>query len=147
MPTPAPTSSRSSIGWPARALSSATLMASAAEVTVYLVAYDVLNALGRSRVWRAARLRRRSEVQAPATTVDRLEAALRVASAFYVRPVKCLQRAVAAAWFLRARGCSCALVIGAHVARKEAHAWIEIGPRIVGDPKRLRRFFKVLTRT
>ena len=73
-------------------------------------------------------------------------ATIDTASALYVKPVKCLQRAIVATWYLRLRGYACVLVVGAHVARKEGHAWVEAGGQVLGDPRRLRRFFRPLAK-
>ncbi len=117
-----------------------------AEITVYLIAFDVLYRVGMKWIWRTLQPRTGHELPASTAHVAALASALDCASAFYVKPVKCLQRAVAATWYLRARGYACLLVVGAHVARKEGHAWVEVGGEVLGDPRRLRRFFRPLAR-
>ena len=116
------------------------------ELTVYLVAYDVLSRRDTEWPWHVSRPREGVETSASDETIAELASALAAACAFYIKPVKCLQRAFVATWYLRVRGYACALVVGAHVARKEGHAWVEAGPRVLGDPRNLRRFFQPLTR-
>jgi hypothetical protein len=116
------------------------------EVAVYLIAYDALSLAGMKWVWRLVQ-RQPRDARPPADAgVARLARAIDTASALYVKPVKCLQRAIVAAWYLRLRGYSCVLVVGAHIARKEGHAWVEAGGVVLGDPRRLRRFFRPLAR-
>jgi hypothetical protein len=117
-----------------------------AEVTVYLIAFDALYRVGMKWIWRSLRPRTGHVRSAANEHVAALASALDTASALYIKPVKCLQRAVAATWYLRARGYACLLVVGAHVARKEGHAWVEVGGHVLGDPRRLRRFFRPLAR-
>ena len=121
-------------------------MVRVAEVTGYLIAFDVLYRVGMKWIWRTLRPRPGDERPASNNDVAALASALDTATALYVKPVKCLQRAVAATWYLRARGYACLLVVGAHVARKEGHAWVEVGGHVLGDPRRLRRFFRPLAR-
>jgi Transglutaminase-like superfamily len=113
---------------------------------VYLVAYDVLYAVGMKWIWRTLRAPAPRDVAPSADIVVTVPSALEAAAAIYVKPVKCLQRAVAVTWFLRRRGYACVMVVGAHVARKEGHAWVEAGDQVIGDPRHLRRFFCALTR-
>jgi Transglutaminase-like superfamily len=140
------TSSRSSTGCWLRAYSFVRQTLRVAEITIYLIAFDVLYRVGMKWIWRTLRPRTGHEGSASHEHVAALASALNTASAFYIKPVKCLQRAVAATWYLRARGYTCLLVVGAHVARKEGHAWVEVGGEVLGDPRRLRRFFRPLAR-
>jgi hypothetical protein len=138
------TSLASSIGLSARAFSYARQLVRVAEVTVYLIAFDVLYCVGMKWIWGTLRRRTGHERAASTALVAALASALDTAAALYIKPVRCLQRAVAATWYLRARRYGCLLVVGAHVARKEGHAWVEVGGQVLGDPRRLRRFFRPL---
>jgi Transglutaminase-like superfamily len=140
------TSSRSSISWFARACSSLPHLMRVVEVSAYLVAYDVVQQIGARWIWQTLRARSTRDAPAPVELVTALASALDTAGAFYAKPVKCLQRAVVATWYLRNRGYDCLLVVGAHVARKEGHAWVEANGQILGDPRHLRRFFRPLAR-
>jgi transglutaminase superfamily protein len=130
----------------ARAFSCVRRMLRVLEVGAYLFAYDVLSLFGMKWVWRLVHRQPRQAATPADEIVIRLARAIDTASALYVKPVKCLQRAIVAAWYLRLRGYSCVLVVGAHVARKEGHAWVEAGGQVLGDPRRLRRFFRPLAR-
>jgi hypothetical protein len=140
------TSSRSSISWFARVSSSFHHLIRVVEVSTYLVTYDVVQQIGTRWIWQSLRARSKRDTPAPGELVAALASALDTAGAFYVKPVKCLQRAVVATWFLRNRGYDCLLVVGAHVARKEGHAWVEANGQVLGDPRHLRRFFRTLAR-
>jgi len=140
------TSLRSSISWWTRAFLFATRTARVLEMTTYLVGYDLLYAIGMKWVWRVMRWQRQGETVPSATAIASAARAQEIASALYVKPVRCLQRAVVTTWYLRRRGCACVLVVGAHVARKEGHAWVETAGQVIGDPRFLRRYFRPLTR-
>jgi hypothetical protein len=116
------------------------------EVGIHLVVYDVVHRIGMKWIWRTVGAQSAHDAPPPGELVAALAAALDTASALYFKPVKCLQRAVVATWYLRSRGYACLLVVGAHVARKEGHAWVEAGGQVLGDPRRLRRFFRPLAR-
>jgi Transglutaminase-like superfamily len=113
---------------------------------VYLLAFDMLYRVGTKWIWRSLPPRTEHERPPSPERIAALASALDTAAVLYVKPVKCLQRAVVATWYLRARGYACLLVVGAHVARKEGHAWVEVGGQVLGDPRRLRRFFRPLVR-
>jgi hypothetical protein len=140
------TSLPSSTGSSARACSFVRQLVRVAEVITYLIAFDVLYAIGMKWIWGTLGPRSGHERAASNAHIAALASALDTAAALYIKPVKCLQRAVAATWYLRARGYACLLVVGAHVARKEGHAWVEVGSQVLGDPRRLRRFFRPLAR-
>ena len=60
-------------------------------------------------------------------------AAVDRAAVFYPRQLLCLKRSAAMTWLLRAHGHPAELVIGACVTPFLAHAWVEIGGRVVND--------------
>jgi hypothetical protein len=140
------TSSRSSSNFSARAYSFARQTPRVVEVGVYLAVYDALSLFGMKWVWRLVHRLPQQSTSPADEVVLALARALDTAGAFYVKPVKCLQRAIVAAWYLRLRRYACVLIVGAHVARKEGHAWVEAGGQVIGDPRRLRRFFRPLAR-
>lgn len=140
------TSLRSSSSFLGRASSCGRQTLRVLELGAYLCVYDALSLFGMKWVWRLVHCQRGEAVPPGDDVVARLARAIDTASALYVKPVKCLQRAIVAAWYLRLRGYACVLVVGAHVARKEGHAWVEAGGQVLGDPRRLRRFFRPLAR-
>jgi len=73
------------------------------------------------------------------------EALLRVAP-FYWKRVLCLQRSVVTARVLRAYGSQADVVIGYRLAPFLAHAWVEVGGRIVNDSPTFQRRLQVLER-
>jgi hypothetical protein len=140
------TSLHSSSNFSALAFSFVAQMLRVLEVSLYLFVYDAVSLFGMKWVWRLVhRLPQRTNAPADEVVLT-LARALDTAGAFYLRPVKCLQRAMVAAWYLRMRRYACVLIVGAHVARKEGHAWVEAGGQVIGDPRRLRRFFRPLAR-
>jgi len=73
------------------------------------------------------------------------EAARRIIP-FYWKRVRCLQCAVATARVLRAYGAQADVVIGYRRAPFLAHAWVEVGGRIVNDSPAFQRGLHVLER-
>jgi len=59
--------------------------------------------------------------------------AVDLASVFYFKPVRCLQRSAAAATLLRLAGYPAEMVIGVQPWPFRAHAWVEVSGRIVND--------------
>jgi Transglutaminase-like superfamily len=113
---------------------------------LYLTAHDVLYAAGMRWVLRVLGWMPRGDMPPPSHVIARAVRGQEIASALYVKPVKCLQRAVVTTMYLRRRGYACDLVVGAHVARKEGHAWVEAGDIVLGDPRFFRRHFRPLMR-
>jgi len=70
--------------------------------------------------------------------------AIDVASAFYVKPVLCLQRSVAGVILLRHYGWEAQLCIGAQVIPFKSHAWIELDGVVVNDKPYMREIYHVL---
>ena len=64
----------------------------------------------------------------------------------YWKRVLCLQRSVAAARVLRAYGVEADVVIGYRLGPFMAHAWVEVGGRIVNDSPVFQRQLQVLER-
>ena len=67
-------------------------------------------------------------------------------SAFYCRPVRCLQRSVVTARVLRAHGIAAELVIGYHLAPPMSHAWVEVDGRVVNDSAGYQSKLRILER-
>ena len=88
------TSSRSSSNFSARAFSFARQTLRVLEVGTYLAVYDALSLFGMKWVWRLVhRLPKRSTAPADEVVLT-LARALDTAGALYVKPMKCLQRAI-----------------------------------------------------
>jgi Transglutaminase-like superfamily len=72
--------------------------------------------------------------------------AMDLASAFYFKPVLCLQRAAATTLFLRRHGWEAEMVIGAQVLPFKSHAWVEIDATVVNDKPYMLDLYQVLKR-
>jgi hypothetical protein len=73
--------------------------------------------------------------------------AVLLASCLYVRPVRCLQRAVCAARLLKSRGVPATLVVGYRPSPFMAHAWVEVDGRVVDDSPVYAERLHILYRT
>lgn len=65
---------------------------------------------------------------------------------FYWKRVQCLQRSIVTARVLRSYGAQADVVIGYRLAPFLAHAWVEVGGRIVNDSPTFQRRLQVLER-
>jgi Transglutaminase-like superfamily len=112
-----------------------------------LLRYDAIEAmLGFRGVHRGAQVRasrRRSNGSELETAV--CEAVRRIVP-FYWKRVQCLQSAVVTARVLRTYGTQADVVIGYRLAPFLAHAWVEVGGRIVNDSPTFQRRLQVLER-
>ena len=72
--------------------------------------------------------------------------AVRSVVPFYWKRVRCLQRSVVTARVMRAYGAQADVVIGYRRAPFMAHAWVEVGGRIVNDSPAFQRRLQVLER-
>jgi hypothetical protein len=112
-----------------------------------LLRYDVTAAmLGFQGVHKGPQpraLRRRSSGSELEATV--CEAVRRIVP-FYWKRVRCLQCSMVTARVLRAYGTQADVVIGYRLAPFAAHAWVEVGGRIVNDSPAFQRKLQVLER-
>jgi hypothetical protein len=69
-----------------------------------------------------------------------------LASVFYFKPVRCLQRAAATTILLRRHGWEAEMVIGAQVLPFKSHAWVEIDASVVNDKPYMLDLYQVLKR-
>ena len=84
----------------------------------------------------------------PATpgTLERICTAVDLASIWYWKQVRCLERSAATACLLRSRGVAAELVIGAQHTPFKAHAWVEVDGRVVNDRPYIPEIYQVLDR-
>ena len=82
----------------------------------------------------------------PPETSARVCAAVDMASIWYWKQVLCLQRSAATACLLREHGVPAEMVIGAQQVPFRAHAWVEIGGRVVNDKSYTPEMYQVLDR-
>lgn len=78
--------------------------------------------------------------------VERICAAMDLASIWYWRQALCLQRSAATSCLLRRHGVAAHMVIGAQQMPFKAHAWVEVEGRIVNDKPYMREMYAVLNR-
>jgi hypothetical protein len=69
-----------------------------------------------------------------------------LACIWYWKEALCLQRSAAAACLLKLYGVSAQMVIGAHHTPFKAHAWVEVGGRVVNDKPYTPEMYVVLDR-
>lgn len=125
---------------------SGMLLTAAAYAT--LVAIDGVMKLGgfgrMHRLVRAFPVRRRTRDDA--ATAHRICGAVDRAASYYVKRAWCLQRSATAVCLLRLAGYPAELVIGAQRTPFSAHAWAEIGRRVVNDEEAVQSYYGVLER-
>lgn len=72
--------------------------------------------------------------------------AIDYACVFYFKRVLCLQRSAATTILLRWYGRNSILVTGAQILPFNAHAWVQIGDRVVNDKPYILEMYQVLDR-
>jgi len=70
--------------------------------------------------------------------------AVDTACIWYWKEVLCLERSAVTTCLLRQRGIAAKLVIGAQQKPFRAHAWVEVGGRVVNDKPYVREMYAVL---
>lgn len=79
-------------------------------------------------------------------SVERVCAAIDMASIWYWKEVLCLQRSAATTCLLRRHGVAAEMVIGAQPAPFKAHAWVEVDGHVVNDRPYMPEKYAVLDR-
>src|SRR5437899_272015 len=72
--------------------------------------------------------------------------AVDMACIWYWKEVLCLQRSAVAACLLKQYGVPAQMVIGAQQVPFKAHAWVEVGGRVVNDKAYMSEMYAVLDR-
>jgi hypothetical protein len=75
---------------------------------------------------------------------DHICAAVDMACIWYWKEVLCLQRSAATACLLKRHGIPAQMMIGAQQMPFRAHAWVEVGGRVVNDKPYVREMYAVL---
>jgi hypothetical protein len=78
--------------------------------------------------------------------VERICSAIDMACIWYWKEALCLQRSAATACLLKNYGAPAQLVIGAQHMPFKAHAWVEVGGRVVNDKPYTPEMYAVLDR-
>jgi hypothetical protein len=81
-----------------------------------------------------------------ADAVERICSAMDMACIWYWKEALCLQRSAATACLLKRYGIPAQLVIGAQQMPFKAHAWVEVGGRVVNDKPYVPEIYAVLDR-
>jgi len=81
-----------------------------------------------------------------ADCVERICSAVDMACIWYWKEVLCLQRSAATACLLRRYGVHAQMMIGAQQMPFNAHAWVEVGGRVVNDKPYMREMYPVVDR-
>jgi hypothetical protein len=81
-----------------------------------------------------------------AGAVERICSAVDMACIWYWKEALCLQRSAATACLLKRYGIPAQLVIGAQQMPFKAHAWVEVGSRVVNDKPYVPEIYAVLDR-
>ncbi|HEU5409259.1 MAG TPA: lasso peptide biosynthesis B2 protein [Nitrospira sp.] len=79
-------------------------------------------------------------------SVERICAAVDMASIWYWKEMLCLQRSAATTCLLRRYGINAVMVIGAQPMPFKAHAWVEVDGRVVNDKPYMPEKYAVLDR-
>ena len=75
---------------------------------------------------------------------ERICSAVDMACIWYRKEVLCLQRSAATACLLKRYGVPARMMIGAQQIPFKAHAWVEVGGRVVNDKPYTREMYAVL---
>ncbi len=78
--------------------------------------------------------------------VERICSAIDMACIWYWKEALCLQRSAATACLLKKYGVRAQMVIGAQQMPFKAHAWVEVGGRVVNDKPYTPEMYAVLDR-
>ena len=79
-------------------------------------------------------------------SIERISYAVDMACIWYWKEVLCLQRSAATACLLKQNGVPAQLVIGVQQMPFKAHAWVEVGGRVVNDKPYMHEMYAVLDR-
>ena len=86
-------------------------------------------------------------MHAPASeAIEEICAAVDMACIWYWKEALCLQRSAATACLLKKYGVPAKMVIGAQQMPFKAHAWVEVGSRVVNDKPYTPEIYAVLDR-
>jgi len=77
-------------------------------------------------------------------TTEKICAAVDMACIWYWKEVLCLQRSAATTCLLKRCGIPAQLTIGAQQMPFKAHAWVEVGGRVINDKPYMREMYAVL---
>jgi len=76
--------------------------------------------------------------------IDRVGYAMDMASIWYYKGIKCMQRSAATACLLRDFGVPAEMIIGIQQVPFKSHAWVEVEGRVVSDKPYMRELWAVV---
>jgi hypothetical protein len=79
-------------------------------------------------------------------TIEQICAAVDMASIWYWKEVRCLERSATTACLLKQFGVAAQMVIGARQIPFKAHAWVEVDGQVVNDKPYVQELYAVLDR-
>ncbi len=82
----------------------------------------------------------------PSDSTEKICSAVDMACIWYWKEALCLQRSAATACLLKRYGIPAQMVIGAQQMPFKAHAWVEVGGRVVNDKSYTPEMYAVLDR-
>ncbi len=82
----------------------------------------------------------------PPEAIEKISSAVDMACIWYWKEALCLQRSAATACLLKRYGVPAQMVIGAQQMPFKAHAWVEVGGRVVNDKPYTPEMYAVLDR-
>jgi len=98
------------------------------------------------RLVRGMRVHHRASSADEHAVIAAVNDAVSRAAIWYPRPAYCMPRSVVTTWLLRRRGVAAELVIGVRKMPFYAHAWVEVGGRVVNDVPRVQTLYPAIDR-
>jgi len=112
---------------------------------VLLILFDLCRTRGDFQaVYNKVRLCPTNAAPTPDEATQQICSAVDMACIWYWKEVLCLQRSAATACLLKRHGVPAQMMIGARRMPFGAHAWVEVGGRVVNDKPYVREIYAVL---
>jgi hypothetical protein len=111
-----------------------------------LLQIDVSRATNFSALYDKVRCCRVRPTQISQDATAKICASIDIACTWYWKDVLCLQRSAATTWMLRRHGVAAELIIGIQQLPFRAHAWVDVGGRVVNDKEYVSETYLVLDR-
>jgi hypothetical protein len=117
------------------------------EAYLFLIRFDLYLARGNfSALYDKVRGYPTGKKTPSADAIERICSAMDMACIWYWKEALCLQRSAATACLLKRHSLSAQMVIGAQQMPFKAHAWVEVGGRVVNDKPYTPEMYAVLDR-
>src|SRR6267378_76197 len=117
------------------------------EAYLKLIYFDLYLARGNfSALYDKVRSYPTGQKAASSDAIEQICSAMDMACIWYWKEALCLQRSAASACLLKRYGIPAQMVIGAQQMPFKAHAWVEVGGRVVNDKPYIPGIYAVLDR-